>query len=534
MFATSLPSLPPPAASLLPVLHDRQNLDSTNPSAGQNSPLTQQQQQQQQQQQRRTRGTLQNIYARSQLAILSNEEQALEQRKHAIQTFGYSWLKPPGCNKTMLGRREEEIEREEVERQLREVELQERNAAEIEEAERTAEQQHQRAQEDRGEIITGEDGDRDLDEDVPDMDAQDNFEDDEDEEEDLDDDIPEADGGYAYDTTRDPDTESEENEFASSSQLHSFPPARSLHRSEHDIEDYERAEQEAIAHQMLDEDELGVGDEDRDLDDDVPDMDDGDQDLDDDIPDADDEEDGGWEHTDTELEESDMDISVMPPGVTTTHRNSMLPPSSSMGRQRRRGHTRQSTASQQSDSGIGLRRSSGNVPLPMAPPSSSVVQHPGRRGLAHSRQAPPHFTPAQIDSDISVSALISTGNTAISSLGDNLASGSQRAWLDPASARRNLFGTNTSAPTQAGDQTRGASAVAPASRTLGSIPNLTRVQGGPTQMNHDMARQVSSGGLFTPSPPQDSYSSTRAFEEPRSRTRSGRLLGAARGSRGAG
>lgn len=544
MLSIALPSLPPPATSLLPVLHDHRNSDSNNSSDGQNAP--QSQQQQQQQQQRRIRGSAQNMHARSHLAILANEERILEQRKQAIQTYGYSWLKPAGCTKTMLGRREEEIEREEVERQLREVELQERNAADVEEAERMAQQEQQRAREDRGEVITGDGGDRDLDEEVPDMDAEygededdedesDEDDEDEEEEEDLDDDIPEGDSGYTYDTTRDPDTESEEDDFPPSSRLPNFPsqtqrqghPSGTTHSPGTNGQD-------AIAHQILDDNELDDYDEEQDLDDDVPDMDQEAHDLDDEVPDADEDDEGGWEHTDTELEESDMDISIMPPGVTT-HHNSMLPPPSSQPQRHHQPHNRQSTASQQSDIEPDLRRTSGNIPLPlpMAPPSSTH-QPINRRGLAQPRQQPQTFTPAHLDSDISVSALISTGNSGMSSIGDPQPGGSQRAWLNPASARRNLFGANRLPHTQSFDSARGSTAAIQPSRTLGAIPNLTRSQSGPSQMTDGMVRQVSSGGLFTPSPQQqqqDSQQGGRVIEEPRSRTRSGRVIGAIDGAR---
>lgn len=561
MLSIALPSLPPPATSLLPILHDHRNSDSTNNSDGQNPPQTQQQQAQQQQ--RRVRGSAQNMYSRSHLAILANEERILEQRKQSIQTYGYSWLKPAGCTKTMLGRREEEIEREEVERQLREVEMQERNAAEVEEAERMAQQEQQRAREDRGEVVTGEEGDRDLDEEVPDMDAEfgedddddsdeededEDDEDDDDDEEDLDDDIPEGDSGYAYDTTRDPDTDSEDGDFPPASR---FPPQNQTQGfpSSFNTDGRGRNNPDAIAHQILDGNEPDDYGDEQDLDDDVPDMDEEARDLDDEVPDAEeDEDDGGWEHTDTELEESDMDISIMPPGATT-HHNPMLPPPSNQAQARSRQqthiHTRQSTSSQQSDLETDLRRTSGNIPhpLPTAPPTSSTHHPINRRGLPQSRHAPPpNFTPAQRDSDISVSALISTGASDLSSLagpqsGVGVANHTQRTWLNPASARRNLFGANSSRlpHTQSFDSSRGAGVSASAttsqpSRTLGAIPNLSRSQSGPSQVTDGMVRQVSSGGLFTPEQGHGQQvqeaQRERVVEEPRSRTRSGRVLGA--------
>ncbi|KAK2801097.1 hypothetical protein FQN50_007906 [Emmonsiellopsis sp. PD_5] len=47
------------------------------------------------------------------LATLLLEERALRIRKQNIAAFGYSWIRPAGCAKTMLGVREEEAEREE-------------------------------------------------------------------------------------------------------------------------------------------------------------------------------------------------------------------------------------------------------------------------------------------------------------------------------------------------------------------------------------------------------------------------------------
>ena len=38
----------------------------------------------------------------------------MRSRKQNIASFGYSWIKPAGCAKTMLGMKEEEAEREEA------------------------------------------------------------------------------------------------------------------------------------------------------------------------------------------------------------------------------------------------------------------------------------------------------------------------------------------------------------------------------------------------------------------------------------
>lgn len=282
------------------------------------------------------------------LVALTTDERTISQRKMAIAMYGYSWLKPAGCAKTMLGRREEEVEREEVERQLREVELQERLAQEAEEQDRLARLNGM------GEPEEG----RDLDEDIPDADEEEDEDLSEDEDEaveaeegedeegmqgDLDDEIPDADdqdddeddeplspaaydGGWVYDTRREPDTD-DEDQLPPTLQ----PPRTggldatrghgrhatiagvrvSMPGSEYD---YDERDAEDLADAMLDEDEMfddsihgsgpGHPSEERDLDDDVPDP----------------ENDQAWEHTDTELEESEMDISILPGQALQTGR----------------------------------------------------------------------------------------------------------------------------------------------------------------------------------------------------------------------
>lgn len=215
----------------------------------------------------------------------------------------------------MLGRKEEEIEREEVERQLREVEMQERVQQELNEAERQTMMQAQA----RGEAVghaPGQD-ERNLDDDVPEAeehDLDDDIPEDEDEDEeehDLDEDVPEADvSGWHYDTRI--SSEPAEGETGITDDVERSHLVDGLHISprfhagtfvngQQDAGRMPYEDEHAIAHAMLEEDELdGIGD----------------RDLDDEVPDADmevDEE--GWEHTDTELdlEESEMDISILPP-----------------------------------------------------------------------------------------------------------------------------------------------------------------------------------------------------------------------------
>ncbi|KAJ9602235.1 hypothetical protein H2200_013355 [Cladophialophora chaetospira] len=310
LLTTSLPLLPPPSASLLPPL--------TAPSSDPTIPT--QTSQSQQHHHRRQKHNAAHATRNNTLLALSTDERNINQRKMAIAMYGYSWLKPAGCAKTMLGRREEEVEREEVERQLREVELQERHAMEEAEQERIAR---------RDELGEVEDG-RDLDEDIPDAGGlEGEYESDEGDLEegedaegmamggDLDDEIPDADeqeteeedeplspagadGGWVYDTRREPDTDDED-------QLpRPLPPPRygaprqgRVPRSGYGDDEREADE---LANAMLNEDEMydhGTRSS-------AP----GERDLDDDVPDA--EDDQAWEHTDTELEESEMDISILP------------------------------------------------------------------------------------------------------------------------------------------------------------------------------------------------------------------------------
>ncbi|KIW18050.1 hypothetical protein PV08_02337 [Exophiala spinifera] len=324
MLTTTLPLFPPPASSLLPAPPSHSSLEPS-----QQSPHPPNYARRHKSQAAMARNT--------NLAILSMDERNIVQRKMAIAMYGYSWLKPAGCAKTMLGRREEELEREEVEKQLREVELQERLALEAEEQERLA------ARDARGETQD----DRDLDGDIPDAEEEDDEDDDgeegwvEDEdseammhtgfdmEGDLDDEVPEADDGedddvenenddddgdeeaqdqsepWVYDSRREPD--SDEDGQGDSGQLSSARHGRHLHVAGVRVpvpgSEYEYDEQEAedLANAMLDEDEIFEDEQNMGME--------GERDLDDFVPDADE---GQWEHTDTEAEESEMDISILP------------------------------------------------------------------------------------------------------------------------------------------------------------------------------------------------------------------------------
>ncbi|PYI30983.1 hypothetical protein BP00DRAFT_344812 [Aspergillus indologenus CBS 114.80] len=222
------------------------------------------------------------------LSSLLLEERALRARKNNIASFGYSWIKPAGCPKTMLGMKEEEAEREEALAAA---------AAEMAAAAAAAEAgmddfggQTQDTMD--GEGMQDDTGmERDLDDDIPDADADGLVEEgeegleeegvvDEDEEgymeRDLDDDIPEAFSGYDDDDEEDLD---EENEgFDDQPDLDADIPSAAEEGYDDDDDMSENA---------------AMG-----------------RDLDDDIPEADNDhyaqgEEEEWQHTDTDAEFDD-------------------------------------------------------------------------------------------------------------------------------------------------------------------------------------------------------------------------------------
>ncbi|KPI38005.1 uncharacterized protein AB675_3193 [Cyphellophora attinorum] len=275
---------------------------------------------------------------RGPLTALSAEERQLTQRKLAIAMYGYSWLKPAGCSKTMLGRREEELEREEIERQMRETEMQERMAAEADEMERQAERN---AEGDAAGM-----NDRDLDDEVPDADGEAEANDDDWRDmvseagegdmggRDLDDDIPSAADdeasdvfsddsnpqpqsspqrdSWTYDTRREPSTPSIDGQDVNADADAALRRIRAQARlqrqagyqrrpgapgSDYDVDERD-AEAMALADEMLDEDEMGetsfasnrYGVHGESV---------AERDLDDSVPEADS---GEWEHTDSDEE----------------------------------------------------------------------------------------------------------------------------------------------------------------------------------------------------------------------------------------
>ncbi|KAL1869266.1 hypothetical protein Plec18167_007932 [Paecilomyces lecythidis] len=210
------------------------------------------------------------------LAALQLEERALRARKQNIASFGYAWIKPAGCAKTMLGMREEEAEREEG---LLAAAAEMGGAGDLSTMGIVDEfgrpQGQAEVEQDTG---TADDQmlERDLDDDIPDADAdglveegEEGLEEDEDGEEglmerDLDDDIPEA-----FPEDDDDDDEEDEDDFDNQPDLDDDIPA---------------AEDEGDSFMV------------RDLDDDVPEA-----------AEEGSEQGGEWQHTDTEAEDEDED-----------------------------------------------------------------------------------------------------------------------------------------------------------------------------------------------------------------------------------
>lgn len=208
------------------------------------------------------------------LSALLVEERALRARKQNIASFGYSWIKPAGCAKTMLGMKEEEAEREEALAAAAATELHAGHADGTMDDETGVRADVEEDEEQQG-------MERDLDDDIPDADAEGLIEEgeeglEEDDvgeeqgymERDLDDDIPE---GYPDDDYDEEGLYEEDDEnFDQQPDLDAeIPSAEGASMSE------------------------GMG-----------------HDLDDDVPDAAEdgsEQEGEWQHTDTEDELDDDD-----------------------------------------------------------------------------------------------------------------------------------------------------------------------------------------------------------------------------------
>lgn len=237
---------------------------------------------------------------RTPLARLAADEQKMNRRRLNVQNFGSTWIKPPGVPKTLHQMREEKREQEEHQEAMRREQL----AQELAEAEGGGPM-------DEGMMDDVQlDGAQDLDDEIPDAeDAFDPSSDDESEEDGGEEDEENEEGEDDDDEEALREEEADEEALREERQ-HGLVAARmrmtddafrealirgdpeadgSMYGGDEDLEDEDRE-------QLLDEDDLY----DNTLDDGTAgDMD---ADLDDDIPEADD--DGGYEHTDSEAEVS--------------------------------------------------------------------------------------------------------------------------------------------------------------------------------------------------------------------------------------
>ncbi|KAK3946146.1 Apc15p protein-domain-containing protein [Diplogelasinospora grovesii] len=277
---------------------------------------------------------------RSYLGRLRAEEQALERRRQNISNLGATWLKPPGVSKTLFQMREEQREAEEHAEALR----RERLAQELAEAEAggAAGDEDAGAPLDmEGNDIEGndpmmgedeEDGGRDLDEDIPDADAEgfgfdddddaddddddDNDEDDEDEEDEEDEEAEDSEDGETRGGDGSPGRQQrqvQQREFANiratedrmRQMIARGGQAEAALRGTDDLYgvDEEEIDQEDQAHILEEEDLLNTSIQERHQVEPGMDMD-MDANLDDDIPEA---ESGLYEHTDSEAELSSDD-----------------------------------------------------------------------------------------------------------------------------------------------------------------------------------------------------------------------------------
>ncbi|RFU26126.1 hypothetical protein B7463_g10216, partial [Scytalidium lignicola] len=234
---------------------------------------------------------------RSPLARLRLDEEYMERRKHNVQDYGATWIKPPGIPKSLHQLREEKREMEEHQEALRREAL----AQELAEAAAAAEG--------AGEMELGELGDvpeeevRDLDDDVPEaettrLDSDGVDSESSDEEEDGDDDDEEVEEEEEDDVDQAPRT-------TLGARMPDDVYREALARGE-DVrtarfgDDAGSVADDADQSHMLQEEDLlyGRGDHQEDMD-----MEMG-VDLDADIPDAEIE---GYEHTDTEAELTSSD-----------------------------------------------------------------------------------------------------------------------------------------------------------------------------------------------------------------------------------
>ena len=220
----------------------------------------------------------------STIAALKNAAALIEQRKIAIARFGATWIKPPGVSKTLQAETEEKQEREEQEilarREQMMLDMQ---------AQQEAEEARQRAAaEDAMDELDGE-GDRDLDDDVPEgstmgMDADLSAE----EEGGLTDDDA---GASDEEATTEADMTFNDGSLIEGSMLHpgmEDEENSAVQRELQEQERYAQIEEAELTGATQEEYELGM-----------------EGNLDDSVPEA-----GSYQHTDTELEDDDSDDDV--------------------------------------------------------------------------------------------------------------------------------------------------------------------------------------------------------------------------------
>jgi hypothetical protein len=269
------------------------------------------------------------------LTALAADENAIYQRKQNVRRFGAGWIRPPGVAKTLQALKDEELEKEEQEAMARREQIMMDLAAAQQDAANAEARMH------------GEEGDMDDDDDEENGG-----------EHDLDDDVPEAvnssdESASASSSDSDSDSDSDNEGSVSAAS----PDARGSESIPFNEDSFiEGSQLEAEVSAMLDHEEAemaGVLQDERDLDDDVPEA-------------------GSYEHTDSELDDSDSsagDISLVTPAGRHSVR-SRRESRRSLGWSSARRSTQRSTG----------RRSSG---LPSAPPSTqrSVHMHAPTRSV---------------------------------------------------------------------------------------------------------------------------------------------------------
>lgn len=209
--------------------------------------------------------------------MLAADEAAIAHRKTAIQNFGSYWIRPPGISKTLQAMNEEALEaaeQEEMMRQeqgLRDMQAQQQADELREQAAQNAEQEEEEAGEER-----------DLDDEIPDADADGEVE---------------TSAVEAADVTFNEDSMVEGSRFVEDDEV--------------DQEQYAVMEEAELTGAARDEEDLGMEPE---------------RNLDDSIPEA-----GSYQHTDTEVEdsssESELDGSfAVQSARRSTRQSARLPP----------------------------------------------------------------------------------------------------------------------------------------------------------------------------------------------------------------